>query len=606
MKVLELLAPAKNKEIGIAAIDCGADALYIAGPEFGARESASNSIEDIAEVVRYAHRFGTKVYLTLNTILYEKELTRARELIFNAYEIGCDAIIVQDLGILEMDLPPVALHASTQAAARTVEQVQFLESLGFSRVVLARELSLGQIAEIRKNTSCELESFIHGSLCVSYSGQCYMSRRLSPRSANRGSCIQACRSLYDLEDSTGKTLIKETPLLSLKDLSLSDYIPQMIEAGITSFKIEGRLKGAGYVKNVTRHYRAILDEIISDNPEYSRASFGSTHRGFTPDLSKSFNRGYTNLFIDGKRGNWQSEESTRSIGEYIGVISKVIGSDQYSSTFLIDSDKKLLNGDGLLFVGTGKNVGMRADVVNGNRITTKRSDLIASGMKIYRNFDQAFEKTVEKSPCERLIEIALSITSPESGMLSITATSDPEFIQPVRLDLSVPEPPAENSEVARRNIFNQLEKKSGNYSFRIKSFDLDNIPFLSLSTLNGFRRELARMLDEAPRVLPQPNSKAVTRSVIKDKYSGEKLSYLYNCSNSLSRALYESCGIQEIEAAYEIKPVSDAELMRCKYCIRHELGMCPGKDAEPLYLINGKNRFMLKFDCERCEMIVIG
>lgn len=604
---IELLAPAKNKEIGIAAIDCGADALYIAGPEFGARESASNSFEDIAEVVNYAHKFAAKVYLTLNTILYEDELERARKMIIEAYNIGCDAIIVQDLGILKMDdLPPITLHASTQTAARTVEQVQFLESLGFSRVVLARELSIDQISEIRENTTCELESFIHGSLCVSYSGNCYLSQKLSGRGANRGSCIQACRSLYDLQDSKGKILIKNAPLLSLKDLALPNHIPQMIEAGVMSFKIEGRLKGADYVKNVTRYYRGVIDDFIAQNHNYSKSSFGSIYKGFTPDLYKSFNRGYTNLFIEGKRGKWRSSESTTSIGEYIGVIKKIINTERYNTTFSIDSDKQILNGDGLLFVLDNMNVGMRADVVKNSQITVKNSPIIKVGTKVYRNYDSAFEKTINSSPCERLIDIELIITSSTEGSLTITATPAERSIQAVELNVAVPEIPAENQEAAKRNLFNQLEKRSGVYRFRVKSVDLKHIPFFPLSTLNGFRRKLARILDEAPKYSPETEGKIRSRLDKSPEFKGRDLTYLYNSSNPLSRSLYEDYGAKKIDPAYELKPVANAELMRCKYCIRYEFGMCPGRDAEPLYLINGANKFTLLFDCERCEMVVVG
>ena len=613
---LELLAPAKNKEIGIAAVDCGADALYIAGPQFGARESASNSMRDISEVVKYAHRFSVKVYMTVNTILYEEELESARKMIFDAYNIGCDAIIVQDLGILKMDLPPIALHASTQTAARTIEQVQFLESLGFRRVVLARELSLQQISGIRENSRCELEAFIHGSLCVSYSGQCYLSQNLRGRSANRGSCIQACRSLYDLQDADGQTLIKNAPLLSLKDLSLSDYIPQMVAAGISSFKIEGRLKNITYVKNITRYYRSVIDEFISKNEYYSKSSHGSIHKSFTPDPDKSFNRGYTTLFIDGKRGKWRSTESTGSLGEYIGTIDKVLKSDRYNITFSVKSDKQIRNGDGLLFINTDQQEGMRADVVKGSIVTVKSSNIIAQGVTIYRNFNTDFEKEIENSHPERLIDVSLTITSTNKEIRIEALAEDGRKAEYITTEALVI---ADNPDTALKNINNQLEKRSEQYLFKIKRLDLKIVPFFPLSQLNGFRREIVRILDEtcipsAPytsSALPASSTTPYATSVMsgaKIKLPDKNISYLYNCSNSLSQSLYETQGAKSIQPAYELSSVKEAELMRCKYCIRYEIGKCSGmnktKDAEPLYLINGKNRLTLKFDCNRCEMTI--
>ena len=333
---LELLAPAKNKSIGIAAIDCGADAVYIAGPKFGAREAAGNSISDIAELVDYAHKFGAKVFMVVNTILYEDELQQARETIIEAHRIGCDAIIVQDLSILEMDLPPIELYASTQTNIRTVQQARFLESLGFSRLILARELSLQQIAQIKDAVNVPIETFIHGALCVSYSGQCYMSQKITGRSANRGCCAQACRNNYTLIDSTGKEVrysngtpvAKDAPILSLKDFNLSGHIPELVEAGVTSFKIEGRLKNESYIKNTVLLYRRKIDEFLESNPKYCRASYGRCTGGFTPDPAATFNRDYTTLFIEGKRGKWNSSNGAKYLGEFIGTVGSC-GTNRY-------------------------------------------------------------------------------------------------------------------------------------------------------------------------------------------------------------------------------------------------------------------------------------
>lgn len=347
---LELLAPAKNKNIGIAAIDCGADALYIAGPSFGAREAAGNSMDDIADVAAYARKFGAKVYMTVNTILYDSELEEARRLIRQAWQAGCDALIVQDLGILEMDIPPITLHASTQTDIRTVEKAKWLESLGFKRLILARELSLEQIREISSSVDCEVETFIHGALCVSYSGQCYMSCNLTGRSANRGACVQACRSKYDLLDEDGNVIVKDSPLLSLKDMMAGRRIQDLAYAGVSSFKIEGRLKNEIYVRNVVRYYSNLLDSFIERNPGYSRASSGRVRGGFEPDIEKTFNRGYTDFFLSGKRGSWKSGDVANSKGEHIG---EIVGSKQVSGYETELSFVPVADGKGLLDAGDG-------------------------------------------------------------------------------------------------------------------------------------------------------------------------------------------------------------------------------------------------------------
>ena len=635
---LELLAPAKNKSIGIAAINCGADAVYIAGPKFGAREAAGNSISDIAELVEHAHKFGAKVYMVVNTILYEHELQQARETIVEAYNIGCDAIIVQDLAILQMELPPIELFASTQTNIRTPQQARFLESLGFSRLILARELSLGQISAIKEATSVPLESFIHGALCVSYSGQCYLSQKITGRSANRGCCAQACRSNYTLVDASGKEvklpdgtpLAKETPILSLKDFNLSSHIPQLVKAGITSFKIEGRLKNESYIKNTVLLYRRKIDEFLKDNPSYCRASYGNCMGGFTPNPAATFNRDYTTLFIEGKRGNWRSRDGAKYLGEFVGNITGS-GTNRYGQlhfTYKGSSGNVINNGDGLCFVTPkGEILGARANTCNGNMVATTEKLSVPAGSKLYRNYNILFEKEMEKNPPRRCIEVAVSVYSADNGYLvkGITAEGvEGVYTVEGRGDI------AQNPSLALENIRKQLGKSTGIFNVTVEAIELDEVPFLPASQLNGIRRELAVVLEREIAATVNSRRERDAQAFVARKEQGRKLpankelSYLANCSNSLSRGLYTALGAEEIAPAYELQEAPQAELMRTKYCIKYEYGLCPnyrtkwGNDrnyrdnlgkinfTEPLYLLNGKNRLQLKFDCANCEMLVIG
>lgn len=635
---LELLAPAKNKSIGIAAINCGADAVYIAGPKFGAREAAGNSISDIAELVEHAHKFGAKVYMVVNTILYEHELQQARETIVEAHRIGCDAIIVQDLAIMGMELPPIELYASTQTNIRTPQQAAFLESLGFSRLILARELSLEQISAIREATTVPLESFIHGALCVSYSGQCYLSQKIAGRSANRGCCAQACRSNYTLVDSLGKEvklpdgtpLAKESPILSLKDFNLSSHIPQLVRAGITSFKIEGRLKNESYIRNVVLLYRRKIDEFLTENHEYCRASYGRCTGGFTPNPAATFNRDYTTLFIDGERGNWRSRDGAKYLGEFVGNITGT-GTNKYGQlhfTYKGSGGKVINNGDGLCFVTPqGDILGARANTCNGNMVATTEKLAVPAGSKLYRNYNILFEKEMEKNPPRRCIDVILEMSATGNGYLVKGCTAEGvESILTVEGKGDI----AHNPELALENIRKQLGKSSGIFNFTVGKITLEEIPFLPASQLNGIRRALASALEKEivsvvdARRERDANSFVEKRKKIKKHPVQKKLTYLANCSNSLSRRLYASLGAEEIAPAYELQQENGAELMRTKYCIKYEFGLCPnykyrwGNDrnykdnlgkisfTEPLYLLNGKNRLQLKFDCANCEMLVIG
>ena len=564
---LELLAPAKNKDIGIAAIDCGADAVYIAGPSFGAREAAGNPVEDIAALSEYAHRFGARVYATVNTLLYDEELQTAADLVWDLYKAGVDAILVQDYRLLQQELPPIEVHASTQAVCRTPQQAAALEALGFKRLVLERQLSLDQIRAIREAVSCELEFFVHGALCVCYSGECFLSEHLTDRSANRGACIQACRSLYDLEDASGKTLVRNYPLLSLKDLSLAGHIAELAEAGICSFKIEGRLKNESYVRNVVRHYSIALDRFIEAHPQYRRASAGRITGGFTPNIDATFNRGYTDLFIDGERGKWLSGDNTKSKGEYVGRITAL--GDGWIE---LDGTAAVSNGDGLCTVSdNGEQTGFRADRCTGRRIEIKSSEGLRTGQEIWRNYNIAFEKQLRSDSPQRLVDVMVDFSADSITAVSAAGAS-------VTLDIRGDYPPALNIASAVDNIRRQLGKRAGVYSFHVMSVDDTDVRFYPLSVLNGFRRELAAMLDER-----MGSIMAATRTAFKPT---------------------------EAPLPPQKRKAEDGVLMRSKYCIRYELGLCPkqgGKPGarEPLFLVNNGRRLKLAFDCKACEMSVL-
>lgn len=688
MKFLELLAPARNADIGIAAIDCGADAVYIAGPAFGARQAAGNSMEDIRRLTEYAHRFGARIFLTLNTILFDNELAEAERLLAEAKDAGVDAIIAQDLAVWELtDLP---VHASTQCAIRTPEKARLYEGIGASRLVLEREMSLDQIRAIRSSVDCELEFFVHGALCVCYSGQCYMSERIAGRSANRGECIQACRSLYDLVDGSGNVLVRNKALLSLKDYNLKDRLKDLAEAGICSFKIEGRLKNISYVRNVVRAYSLALDELVAANPEkLRRVSFGRSEGGFTPDLAKTFNRGYTQLFLDGKRsGNWSSMDAPKSIGEEVGTVVSIAPMRQNFSNGKRPSEEnititlrmknpgdRLQNGDGFSFLskGRGEIVGFRGDVCQGNRITCRNVIGLYPGAKLYRNLSNAFEKELESNLPVRTIPVSVDIsvivvpvTSTSSGTeedrspilpkrlseptysLKINAVSQDG--RSVKLEREAGHNAAENPERMRGMFATQISKATGIYSFTLRSLEVEtpdgSLPFLPTSALNAIRRDLAAALEEMPcRAIPllvnqassrtgnaeypvlEPDVLSQVQDIQETTSNGPHLSYKANIANHIARKIYMSLGASRTDDAFEISHRPDAELMRTKYCIRYELGLCPVHQAgrqhgranhtsgmvnppipssrkTNLYLTNNGKRYHLAFDCANCEMVV--
>ena len=601
MQALELLAPARTADIGIAAVDCGADAVYIAGPAFGARQAAGNSVEDIRRLCAYAHRFGVRIYVTVNTLVYEEEIPAVQGLLQWLQEAGVDALIVQDPAVTRLCPEGMVLHASTQCAVRTPEKARFIESLGYGRLVLERQLSLDQLRAIRSAVDAELEVFVHGALCVCYSGQCYLSECLSGRSANRGACIQACRSLYDLEDAEGHVLARDKAFLSLKDLNLIARLEDLAEAGACSFKIEGRLKGASYVRNVVRAYSEALDALVRRHPDrYRRASFGAVRGGFTPDLRKTFNRDYTELFLDGVRGAWSSMDAPKSMGECIGTVASVAPG---ALTVKPDSpDLVLHNGDGFAFVGRGGEiVGFRGDVCDGLTIRSKAVEGLRPGLRLYRNIDADFERRLEASRPVREIGVALRVRVAGGSLSASACTEDGRSAS-----LSVPAPfdPARDADRMLDAIRAQLSKRTLSYAFSVEDIDLEGIvPFMPASFLNALRRDLADALDAEPiHALP------LRRGTLRPDPAPETLTYKDNVANSLTESLYRERGAAQLEPAYELTHRDGVEYMRTRYCLRHELGLCPKQRPHtrpaPLFLRNNGRLLRLDFDCAACEMTV--
>ena len=595
MKTLELLAPAKTADVGIAAVDCGADAVYIAGPGFGARAAASNSIEDIKRLCDYAHRFGVRIYATVNTIIYEEELPQVQELVKSLAAAGVDALIVQDPAVVSMaEGLGMALHASTQCAIRTPEKARFVESLGYGRIVLERQMSLDTIKSISHAVDAEIEFFVHGALCVCYSGQCYLSEYLTGRSANRGECAQACRSLYDLEDASGKVIARNKPLLSLKDYNLIKRLEELADAGVSSFKIEGRLKGESYVRNVVRAYSKALDALVEAHPDkYCRSSFGHVRGGFIPDLDKTFNRGYTELYLDGRRGNWAAEGG----GEYVGKVLR-----HTRDGFVLEpanSSVRLSNGDGFTFDGGG----FRADVCEGHVVHCKKVEGLVPGTKLYRNLSAAFEHSVEASLPVREIDVRLDVGITD-GLLSLYAHTEDGREEALISDCCSKDV-ARNRDRAIQAVREQLGKRSGIYRFTVSGVTANgDVPMLSAAFLNGLRRALAEQLDASP-VNAIPLRKTAPDASVNGP---SELSYKANVANSIDRSVYSSRGARTMEDAYELTHRPGAELMRSRYCVRHQLGLCPkqkpGTKPESLFLINNGKRLRLTFHCATCEMTV--
>ena len=584
---VELLAPAQNLACAKAAIIYGADAVYIGANSFGARKNASNNLEDIKELVNFAHKYNVKIYVTVNTILNDNELKEAEKLINELYKIKVDALIIQDMGLLELNLPPIELHASTQCNIRTLEKVKFFEDIGIKRAVLARELSLEKIKEIKQNTNIELECFIHGALCVSYSGNCYMSAYIGGRSANRGECAQACRKKYSITDEKGNFIIKDKYLLSLKDLCLKDYIKELVDTGVKSFKIEGRLKDEAYVKNVVLYYRKLLDE-------FDKTSDGVILSDFEPDINKTFNRGYTTYFIEKNKYDIFNFDTPKSTGEFLGVAYKIS-----KNGFGINTDKKISNGDGLCFFVDGELKGCYVNKIENNiiypNIILKN---LKTGDKIYRNFDIEFEKTVKNSKTKRLIKTDLVINDKEiilnDGIYSVKI--------PYRFDEI-----AQNKEKMIENIKASF-KKTGDSIFYIDEIQIktDKIPFLKISYMNELRRKLFEFLEEKRVENYKTNFFEKTKYT---KYRDEFKDYRLNIHNKKAKEFYEKCEVKNIEYSPEsTKDFKNKEIMRTKHCLRRALNLCLKKgNADKLwFLIDEKNKkYPLLFDCKNCEMAII-
>ena len=599
-RYLELLAPARTAEIGMAAIDCGADAVYIAGPSFGARAAAGNSVEDVARLCEYAHRFGVRIYATVNTIVFEDEIPAVRDLVNKLAKAKVDALIVQDPAVIAMAKEAgIIVHASTQCAIRTPEKARFIESLGYGRLVLERQLSLDQVRAIREAVDAELEFFVHGALCVCYSGQCYLSEYLTGRSANRGECAQACRSRYDLTDASGKVLFRNKALLSLKDYNLIHRLEDLASAGVCSFKIEGRLKSEAYVRNVVSAYSQAMDVLVSKYPDkYARASFGRVAGGFVPDLDKTFNRDYTELFIDGTRGKWSSMDVPTHLGEYVGEVAKLTP----AGFILKSSAVNLSNGDGFAFVHGSEVVGFRADVADGLTIRCTYPEWLKPGTKLYRNISAQFIRQMESAKTERVLDVSVSVELHDKYLM-VSALCEDDRKTTLSLDLTDSDT-AKDSQRMLSIIQGQLSKHSGHYSFNVSSIEHEGeIPFVTSAFLNGIRRDLAQQLDDLPANM------ILLGDGIESKVSvPSELSYKANIANSIDRALYSSRGAKEMEESYEQSHRPGVELMRSKYCVRYELGLCPklkpGIKPEPLYLLNSGRRLRLDFHCKECEMTV--
>ena len=606
MKKIELLAPAKNLEWGIAAINYGADAVYIGSPKFGARAAAGNSLEDIKALSDYAHKFYCKVYVTLNTILFDDELEEAQKTIHQLYEIGVDAIIIQDMGILEMNLPPIPLFASTQTNNYTPEKVKFLENVGIQRVILARELSLKQIKEIKSKTTIDLEFFVHGALCVSYSGQCYFSHAIDKGSANRGACAQACRAYYSLIDNNGEVIVKDKHLLSLKDLNLSDNIHDLLDAGISSFKIEGRLKDIDYVKNVTSYYRQKIDEALARRDDLKKSSSGKINLDFTPDPEKTFNRGYTDYFVNKRNKEIASPNTQKAIGKKIGKVKSIPESKNF---FILESKEKLNNGDGICFFDNqGRLQGTQVNRTDNNKIFPDSFKNIEIGTEIYRNFDLSFTKQLAASRTERKILAQIGVLETEKGIAVQASDEDNNMVY---FEQELEKTIATNTERAFENIQKQFAK-SGDSIFKITEVktEFEQALFFPMSELNNLRRKALELL-EIERIKNYPNE---TFKIEKNNipYANQNVDYKENISNKLSKEFYKRHGVKDIETAFENQSdLSNKEIMITKHCIKYQIGACekfekdPKKLSEPLFLEDNNRKYKLKFDCKNCQMIVL-
>ena len=595
----ELLVPANNKNIAIKAIKAGADAVYIGYVKFGARVQAGNSMEDLIELIEFAHQYRAKVYITLNTIIKNEELSRIEKLIWHLYTIKADGIIIQDMGLLKCKLPPIPIIASTQCHNNTLEKVRFLEKTGFKRVILPREMSLKEISEIYKNTNVELESFVHGALCMSYSGQCYLSYSIGRRSANRGECAQPCRKKYSLKDAEGKFIVKDKYILSLKDLNLSDRLEDLIQAGITSFKIEGRLKNETYVVNTTAYYRQALDKILSSYG-LKRASQGLSEYDFEPNLHKSFNRGYTNFYIDGEKKDIATVNYNSSIGEYIGVVQSV------KKNYFTLNTNILNNGDGICYFNDNKELqGTNINRTEGNLIFPASIKGIKAGLKIYRNYNKEFDDKLKNSNVSRKIFVNLKVRETDAYYLFfLTDEENNTAVHMIHKNLEL----ALNKEKALNTLEIQLSK-SGDTEFKIveTSIKIKNIPFIKVSRINEIRRILMSKLRKIRRKNYKYEKR--TQEIKEIMYPISELDYRANIANDNAQVFYKDRGCNIVEPALELQSnTKNREVMISKYCIKNQLGICPKqkpikKYPEPFVLIDEFNKeYLVEFSCKDCVM----
>lgn len=599
---IELLAPAKNLECGIEAINHGADAVYIGAPRFGARAAAGNSLADIEALVQYAHLYNVRIYVTVNTILRDDELKETEAMIWDLYRVGVDALIVQDMGLTQLNLPPIPLHASTQMDNRTVEKVRFLADAGFRQVVLARELSVNEISRI--HAACPdtlLEVFIHGALCVSYSGQCYVSEACFGRSANRGECAQFCRLQFDMTDADGKVIEKGKHLLSLKDMNQSDNLEELLDAGASSLKIEGRLKDVSYVKNVTAYYRQKLDALFKRRKEYVRASSGSIKLAFRPQLDKSFSRGFTDYFAHGRNPGIFSFNTPKSLGEEVGTVKEIRG-----NYLTVAGVKAFSNGDGLCYLDAqGRLQGFRVNRVENNKLFPQEMPRIKPKTVLYRNFDQEFDRIMQKKSAERKLAVDVSLAENNFGF---TLTICDEDGNSVSMALS------KNKELARTpqhdNLINQLGKL-GNTPFvpRNIEVDLSENWFIPSSELAELRRATVEKLLSLRRI--NYHRELWRMPETEHSYPQKELTYLGNVMNKEAAAFYQKHGVEKIAPAFEVEHPEGAALMFCKHCLRYSMGWCPvhhkvkSPYREPYYLVSGDGKkFRLQFDCKNCQMKV--
>ena len=595
----ELLAPANNKEIAIKAIKAGADAVYMGYSKYGARASAGNSLEDIIDTIEFAHQFRVKVYITINTILKDEELNQAEKLIRKLYKIKADGIIIQDMGLLECNLPPIRISASTQCHNNTPEKIKFLQATGFNRVILPREITLDEIKEIKAQTDIELECFIHGALCVSYSGQCYLSQIIGGRSANRGECAQPCRKKYSLKDANGEYIVKNKYLLSLKDLNLSNRAEELIKSGITSFKIEGRLKNESYVINTTAYYRKLTDKILKDN-HLKRSSQGKIFYDFEADTSKTFNRGYTEFNITGKKKELSTFNYTSSLGEYAGMVSEV-----KKNYFKINSNV-LNNGDGICFFTDDELYGTNINRTEGNIIFPKEIKGIKQGIKIYRNYNKNFEEQIKNSNLTRKITLTLRVRETDNGYLFFLEDEEKNcacHIESKQYETAI------NPEKALQTLETQI-KKCGNTIFSIENTDikLNKIPFIKVSRIN----EIRRILIEKTEKIRKKNYKYKERltpinTVI---YPEKELNYKSNIYNKKAEEFYKKrgCIIKERALEEQKSPKTGIDIMTSKYCIKNQLKLCPKQNGikkypEPFILKDEFNKeYLVEFNCKDCVM----